>query len=139
MQPALACRPLQSIYDLFIALWPKPACRPTSHQRRRPHWSGAQAAILGRARRVSTISIWRKLAHLDRDALVTVEGGREACSRCCSSEKTPAPPTAPPPASITPSLLAELPPELRTSAATLGPLFRGETVVAALPFAFGIK
>jgi hypothetical protein len=36
-------------------------------------------------------------------------------------------------------LLSELPQELRASAATLGPLFHGEHVVAALPFALGFK
>ena len=109
-------------------------------------WSGAQGrdrSLVDELGGLSTaLDMARKLAHLGRDAQVTVEGGRESLlDMLLIGENASSAEVAAAIARFdhTHALLAELPPELRTSAAALGPLFHGENVVAALPFAFGIK
>jgi protease-4 len=140
---------MQSIYDLFIARvaesrkLPNDAVRGIAEGR---IWSGAQGRDRGLVDELGGLStaldLARKLSGLGRDASVTVEGGRESLLEMllvgddASSAEIRAAMTR---FEHDHALLSELPKELRASAATLGPLFHGEHVVAALPFALDFK
>lgn len=140
---------MQSIYDLFIARVAEARKLPAEHIRSSAEgriWSGAQGRDRGLIDELGGLStaldLARKLSGLGRDAAVTVEGGRESLldmllvgDDASSAEISAALARY----EREHALLAAMPAELRQSAASLGPLFHGETVVAALPFALGVK
>lgn len=141
---------MDAIYELFIARVAEG--RKVTHDKVRPHaegriWSGTQGLERGLVDEIGglsqAIAAARKLAKLDTDAPVTVEGGAEgllemlmlgedageaevlAALRRLDARRTIA--------------LEAIPPELRPFAATLAPLLAGENVLAALPFALTVR
>lgn len=140
---------MQGIYDLFIARVAESRKLPNEVVRQHAEgriWSGAQGRDRGLVDELGGLSTAldaaRKLAGLGRDAVVSVEGAREGLlDMLLLGEDANAAQIA---AAVSRfdhdhALLAELPLELRASAAAVAPLFRGETVVAALPFALTFK
>jgi protease-4 len=140
---------MQSIYDLFIARVAEARKLPNDFVRGNAEgriWSGAQGrdrSLVDELGGLSTaLDLARKLSGLGRDATITVEGSRESLldmlfvgENASESEISAAVARF----DHDHALLRELPSELRSSAATLSPLFRGETVLAALPFALDFK
>jgi len=137
---------MQSIYDLFIAR--------VAHGRKMPvdkvlasaegHiWSGDQGKERGLVDQIGGLSdalaAARKAAHLEADAPVTVEGGREglldslllgddasdADAQAAFERLSAAPATR---------LLSEVPPQLRVFVSGLSPLSEREHVAVALPY-----
>jgi protease-4 len=140
---------MQGIYDLFVARVAEARKLPNEVVRDHAEgriWSGAQGRDRGLVDELgglaTALDAARKLAGLGRDAIVSVEGAREGLlDLLLVGDDASAAQIA---AAVSRfqqdhALLAELPPELRANAAALAPLFHGETVVAALPFAFALK
>jgi protease-4 len=141
---------MEGIYELFIARVAEG--RKVTADKVRPHaegriWSGTQGLERGLVDEIGglsqAIASARKLAKLDADVPVTVEGGAEgllellmlgedageaeviAALRRLDARRT--------------LTLEAIPAELRPFAATLGPLLAGETVLTALPFALTVR
>jgi protease-4 len=140
---------MQSIYDLFISRVAESRKIPDAQIRENAEgriWSGVQGQERGLVDELgglaTAIAAARKLTGLAADAPVTIEGPRDGILEMLFSSDD---------ASASASegelkaavarferehaLLEALPPALRMSGAALGPLARGETAVAALPFA----
>ena len=142
---------MQGIYDLFIARVAEG--RKTTADKILPHaegriWSGSQGLERGLVDQIGglleAIDEARKLGKVDAKTPVTVEGASESLLDMLSLgdgdddeshvraalARYEARPLLP---------LASLPEELRPFAAALGPLFMGESVVAALPYALTVR
>ena len=142
---------MQGIYDLFIARVAEG--RKTTADKILPHaegriWSGPQGLERGLVDQIGglldAIDEARKLGKVDAKTPVTVEGASESLLDMLSLgsddddeshvraalARYEARPLLP---------LDTLPEELRPFAAALGPLFRGESVVAALPYALTVR
>jgi protease-4 len=142
---------MQGIYDLFISRvaegrkMPADKVLPNAEGR---IWSGPQGLERGLVDKLGglleAIADARKAGGVDATTPVTVEGGPESLLDMLSLgdgdndeshiaaalARYQARPLLP---------LDQLPEELRPFAAALGPLFRGESVVAALPYALTVR
>jgi len=142
---------MQGIYDLFIARvaegrkLPADKILPNAEGR---IWSGPQGLDRGLVDKLGglldAIADARKAGGVDPKSAVTVEGAAESIFDMLSlgdgdsDESHVAAALAR--YQARPMLaLDQLPEELRPFAATLGPLFRGESVVAALPYAITVR
>jgi protease-4 len=141
---------MDGIYELFIARVAEG--RKVAEDKVRPHaegriWSGTQGLERGLVDELGGLSqalaSARKLAKLDEDVPVTVEGGAEgllemlllgedageaqviAALKRLDARRT--------------LMLETVPEELRPFAATLGPLLAGETVLTAMPFSLTVR
>jgi protease IV len=140
---------MQGIYDLFVARVAEARKMPVDEVRLHAEgriWSGEQGKERGLVDEfgglASALELARKLAKLDRDTPVTVEGAKEGLLEMLAlggGEATEAEiHAAVARFEARHALLAELPVEWRGSVASLSPLARGENVVAALPFALSL-
>jgi protease-4 len=142
---------MQSIYDLFVARvaegrkLPADKIYPNAEGR---IWSGPQGLERGLVDQIGglleAIDEARKLGKVDPNTPVTVEGASESLLDMLSLgdgdadeshiraalDRYQARPMLP---------LDALPEELRPFAASLGPLFDGESVIAALPYALTVR
>ncbi|HEY0469124.1 MAG TPA: S49 family peptidase, partial [Polyangiaceae bacterium] len=142
---------MQSIYDLFIARVAHGRQMSVEKVRASAEghiWSGDQGRERGLVDEIGGLSealaAARKAAHLDADAPVSVEGGRESLldSLLLSDDASDADATAAfnrlnaAPAT---RLLSEIPEELRSFVSGLAPLAEHEHVAVALPYALRIR
>ncbi|HEY4107317.1 MAG TPA: signal peptide peptidase SppA, partial [Polyangiaceae bacterium] len=142
---------MQSIYDLFIARVAHGRHMDVDKVRASAEghiWSGDQGLERGLIDEIGglneAIAAVRKAAHLDADAPVSVEGGRESlldslllgddASDADAAEAFARLSTAP-----SARLLDELPVELRSALSGFAPLAEHEHVAVALPFALSIR
>ncbi len=144
---------MQSIYDLFIARVAQARKLPEAQIRENAEgriWSGVQGKERGLVDELGGLSLAiaeaRKLASLDADAPVSVEGPRDGVlemllSGAEASEHASEGELAAALARYEKehATLGLLPPALRVSAASLAPLLHGETTLAALPFALELR
>jgi protease-4 len=142
---------MQGIYDLFIARVAEG--RKTTADKVLPHaegriWSGPQGLERGLVDQIGglldAIAEARTLGKVDANTPVTVEGAPESLLDMLSlgdgDDDESHVRAALARYEARPLLrLDALPEELRPFAATLGPLFRGESVVAALPYALTVR
>jgi protease-4 len=141
---------MEGIYELFIARVAEG--RKVADDKVRPHaegriWSGTQGLERGLVDEIGGLSqalaSARKLAKLDEDVPVTVEGGAEGLLEMLLLGEEAGE------AQVIAALkrldtrraltLEAVPEELRPFAATLGPLLAGETVLTAMPFALTVR
>lgn len=140
---------MQSIYDLFVARVAEARKMPDARVRESAEgriWSGDQGKERGLVDDFGGLStaleLARKLAKLERDTPVTVEGAKEGLLDLLAlggdaSESALASAIAR--FESEHALLAQLPAPLRAHVSALSPLSRGETVVAAIPFAIELR
>jgi protease IV len=142
---------MQGIYDLFIQRVAEgrkmPADKVLASAEGRI-WSATQGLERGLVDEIGglsqAIAAARKLAKLETNTPVTVEGGSEGLLELLDLEEESADEV-----SVKAALerltarrtlsLETLPAELRPFAASLGPLFAGEHIVAALPYALSVR
>jgi protease-4 len=141
---------MDGIYELFIARVAEG--RKVADDKVRPHaegriWSGTQGLERGLVDELGGLSqalaSARKLAKLDEDVPVTVEGGAEGLLEMLLLGEDAGE------AQVIAALkkldarraltLEAVPEELRPFAAALGPLLAGETVLTAMPFALTVR
>jgi protease-4 len=142
---------MQGIYDLFIARvaegrkLPAEKILPIAEGR---IWSGPQGLERGLVDKLGglleAIADARKAAGVDPKSAVTVEGAAESILDMLSlgdgdSEESHVAAALARYQARPMLALDQLPVELRSFAATLGPLFRGESVVTALPYAITVR
>lgn len=141
---------MQSIYDLFVERVAESRKLPLEKVRKAAEgriWSGAQGLEHGLVDEIGglskAIAEARKLAGLGEDAPVSVEGGAESLLELLllgeDASETQVREALARFAARRPSLLSELPEQVRPFAATLAPLLSGEHVLAALPFALTVE
>jgi protease-4 len=141
---------MQGIYDVFVERVAEGRKMPPDKVHASAEgriWSATQGLERGLVDEIGglgqAIALARQLAKLDADAPVTVEGGAEGILDLLNLEESADE------ASVKRALetlalrrtlsLEALPEELRPFAAALGPLFSGESVVAALPYALSVR
>jgi protease-4 len=141
---------MQGIYDLFIARVAHGRHMEVEKVRASAEghiWSGDQGLERGLIDELGGLSealaAARKAAHLDADAQVSVEGGRESLLDSLlvgddASDADAAEALERLRATANARMLAELPVELRPVISSLAPLAEHEHVTAALPFALFI-
>jgi protease-4 len=141
---------MQGIYDLFIqrvAEGRKMQADKVLASAEGRIWSATQGLERGLVDELGGVShaiaAARKLAKLDAKAPVTVEGGSDGLLEMLGlDEEADSASVAEAVARLSArrSLALEmLPEELRPFAATLAPLFAGESVVAAMPYALTVR
>jgi protease-4 len=140
---------MQGIYDLFVARVAEARKMPVEKVREHAEgriWSGDQGKERGLVDDFGGLStaldLARKLAKLDRDTPVTVEGTKEGLFEMLAlggDASEVAIRAAVARFDEQHALLAKLPAEVRGSVSALAPLAHGENVVAALPFAIELR
>ena len=141
---------MQGIYDLFIQRVAEGRKMPADKVLLSAEgriWSGTQGLERGLVDEIGGVShaiaAVRKLAKLDAKVPVTVEGGSDGLLELLGlEENADSASVAEAVARLTARrtlTLEMLPAELRPFAATLAPLFAGESVVAAMPYALTVR